>query len=379
MLQLMSDNRILAANAKFSYLVDNYPSGTASLVLANPENAVAGGVILLGEMGHSDAEIFVITTVNSTTGAITFEDSSAAAATTKQAHAESTKVTFLSYNQIRFYWTAATGTIADESPVFSDTTPLTAYTDLDPSSYYSTYTDSFNDTGFGWFVYLNSKSLDLSQESNPIPYAGFDINTVGTVFAEFDSLLNVNELKLVTVADKFAWFNEGLSNLVNRLNLNNVEFTLSDKQTITIIPGTSEYMLPADFSDLVEVVFNDGKPMDVISSSQVMAYGGYTTKYYVRGRYMGFVPVPTQATTYFYRYRAKGMRVTSMSQYVQLPDNMYTAIKDWMLFRANMKFANPIAATYLTTFNNAIDNFILAAVKRNGANDSWSIDPSANT
>ena len=103
----MSDNRILAANAKFSYLVDNYPSGTASLVLANPENAVAGGVILLGEMGHSDAEIFVITTVNSTTGAITFEDSSAAATTTKQAHAESTKVTFLSYNQIRLYWTAA--------------------------------------------------------------------------------------------------------------------------------------------------------------------------------------------------------------------------------------------------------------------------------
>jgi len=137
-------------------------------------------------------------------------------------------------------------------------------------------------------------------------------------------------------------------------------------------------MLPADFSDLVEVVFNDGKTMDVISSSQIMAYGGYTTKYYVRGGTWAlflFLPKPPLISIAIEPRNA----CYSMSQYVQLPDNMYTAIKDWMLFRANMKFTNPIAATYLTTFNNAIDNFILAAVKRNGSNDSWSIDPSANT
>ena len=378
MLVLQADNRNLAANAKFPYLIDNYPSGTASLVLANVENAKVGGVILLGEMGRTDAEIFVITTVNPTTGAITFEDSSGNPDTTSQAHAESTKVTFLAYNQVRFYWTPATGTIADENPIFNTSNPLTGYIDLDPSSYYSTYTDTTNDTGFGWFIYLNSKALSLSQESNPIPYTGFDANTVGTVFAEFDSLLNINELKLVTVSDKFAWFNEGLNNLVNRLNLNNVEFTLSDKITVNILPGVSEYLLPNDFSDLVEVVDNASKTMDVISTSQIMAYCEYSTKYYVRGRYIGFVPVPSQATTYYYRYRAKGMRVTSLSTYVQLPDNMYTAIKDWMLFRANMKFGNPTASTYLTIFNNAIDNFILASVKRNGSNDSWSIDPSSN-
>jgi hypothetical protein len=331
-------------------------------------------------MGQANTEVLKVLSISGTT--IAFGTAQNAATTTLYPHSESTRVTVLQFDQIRFFWTAATGTIADENPTFSDSDPLTDWTTLDPSSFYSTYSDADHSTGFGWFMYRNALTGETSQESNPIPYVGFNLNTAQQVFLDFESSLNTNELKLVTVNDKFSWLNEGLSVIKNKLNLTNVEYTVSTPQTITTVSGQAEYILPDDFSEVVEIVVTGGYPVGFTPVSQAMTRNGTnpsTVNYYLRGRYIGLTPTPTASgVTYSYTYRAKATRVTSLSTYIDLPDNAFYSIKDWMMYRACLKFNNPLATAYYQSFKNSIDLYIQAAIKRNANLDTWGIDPSSN-
>ena len=338
MIILRADNRILTANAQYAYLTDNNASGVSTLTVNNTDPFAAEDFILVGEMGHAKTELFKITSVVEATGVITLKNSSDVATTTVHSHAESTKVTVLPYDQIRFYRTEALGTIADETPTFSDSDPLNSWTQIDPSSYYSVYEDTDNEDGFGWFEYKNTETSAISQNSNPILYAGFPDQTVLSIFNDFDSLLNVKELNLIKLADKFAWLNEGLSLITNKLNLTNAEYNVSSKQTQAITSGTSEYQLPSDFADMVEVVDVNSNRLDSIPVSQALNYpDGGTTVYYLRGRYFGIVPEPDTSTTVYYTYRLKPTRITSLSTYITLPDNAFYALKDWMLYRAFQK------------------------------------------
>lgn len=380
MITLRADNRTLTQNAKYSYLIDNYASGSASIYVTNTDGFSVGSFVLIGEFGQESSEIFRIGSVSSSTGQIGLLNASGSGDSTTFAHPESTKVYVIPYNQVRFYWTAATGTISDETPTFANTTPLTGYTDLDPTSWYTVYNDEGHSTGFGWFLYYNSVSTISSQNSNPIPYAGFSVNTVAQVFGDFDSLLNVNEIKLVTITDKFAWLNEALAVLKNKLNLTNIEYLVSTEQSLSIVAGTSEYQLPADFADLVSIYDTTSwaAPIPFISLSKIGSYTGDTTFYYIRNRYIGFVPTPETSTTYKYRYRAKSTAATSLSTYIDLPDNAFYTLKDWMMYRACMKFNNPMAKMYYESFSNSVNLYMQSAVKRDANLDSWSAAPEAN-
>jgi len=381
MLTLKSDNRVLVNNAKFAYLTQNYSSGVSSVIVSNTEPFEVGTPILLSEIGQTDAEVLKVNAISGTT--ITLGDVDNIATNTVYSHPESTKMIALQYDQIRFFWTALTNTIADETPTFSDSNPLTDWTELDPSSFYSTYSDTTHSTGFGWFQYKNKTTGETSQESNPIPYAGFTLNTASQVFADFESLLNTNELKLVSRNDEFSWLNEALTVLKNKLNLTNVEYFVSTRQTITTAAGTAETILPDDFSDVVEITDQSGVPIDYIPVSQVMANNGTnpgTTKYYLRGRYIGFSPTPTQTgTIYYYTYRGKAVRVTSLSTYIDLPDGAFYSLKDWMLYRAHSKFGNPLASADYQAFKNSVDLFVQSSVKRSANLDVFGISPSSNT
>lgn len=386
MLTLRSDNRVLINSAKFAYLVQNYQENASSVEVSNIEPFSVNTPILLGEIGQGDAEILKVNAISGTT--ITLGDVNNIATTTVHSHPESTKVIALPYDQIRFYWTAALGTIADENPVFDTANPLTDWQALDPSSFYSTYADVAHSSGFGWFMYRNAITGETSQESNPIPYAGFNLNTVQQVFADFDSLLNTNELKLVSVNDKFSWLNEALATIKNKLNLTNVEYFVSTPKTISIVAGTAEYILPDDFSDIVEIngvgdigSLLNGNAIPFMPVSQVMTYNNTlptVLKHYLRGRYIGFAPTPTTNGEVKYTYRGKATRVTSLSDYIDLPDNAFYCLKDWMMYRAYLKFTNPLATAYYQSFKNSIDLYMQASVKRNANLDTWGIENSSN-
>jgi hypothetical protein len=398
MLSLQSDNRILVANAKYTYLTQNYSSGTSTINVANTEPLAVDDFVLLGEFGHGDAEVFRIISLNATTGDIGLGTKAGVSTSTIQAHPESTKVTALPYNEVKFFWTAALGTIADEDPVFSAGTPLSGWVDLDPSSYYTNYVDSTNLTGFGWFEYKNSVTTEVSQESNPIPYVGFSLNTVANVFTDFESLLNVRELKMVSLTDKFAWLNEALAIFKNKLNLSNAEYTVSSPQTINVVAGTNEYQLPDDFCDIVEITTGlnttttTGRNIPFMSVSKALSYGGdynggwtggYNmglgmVYYYIRGRYLGFVPTPTTGATYYYTYRAKSSRLTSLSDYVIVPDNAFYCLKDYMMYRAKLKFSDPSSSVYYQAFADGVSLFIQSAVKRDANLDAFGITSESN-
>lgn len=384
-INLLADSQVLTINSRYSYLTDNYSSGVSTMNMSNASEFAVDDFVLIGEIGDPNTEIFRVGTVNTTTGDFTILTSAGASTTTKFAHAESTKVSIIPYNQIIFYWTAATGTIADETPTFSAATPLTSYQDITPADLYEIYDDEVNSTGFGWFQYRNSITSVCSQISNPIPYAGFSLNTVATIFADFDSMLNVKEQKMVTLADRFSWINEALSLVKNKLNLTNSEYTVSAQQTISIVSGTQEYQLPDDFSDIIEITngvntsTTSGTPIDYIPVSEILANTDSTTKYYLRGRYIGFSPTPSSSTTYYYRYRRKSTRLTSLSDYIDLPDNAFYALKDFMMYRAQQKFKDMNSANgYLTAFTNAMNLSMQSSVKRNANLDTFGISSTAN-
>lgn len=380
MITLRSDNRVLVNSAKFAYLIQNYQSNSSSVEVSNTEPFSVDTPILLSEIGQTDAEILKVNAISGET--ITLGDINNAPTSTNHSHPESTKMIALPYDQIRFYWTAPTGTIADETPTFDTNTPLTGWVALDPSSYFSTYADTVHSTGFGWFMYKNATTGETSQQSNPIPYTGFNTNTVSQVFSDFDSLLNTNELKLVSTNDKFSWLNEALATLKNKLNLTNAEFTVSTPQTITTTQQVAEYILPDDFSDIVEIVDNRGRAIGYTPVSKVLTRNGdlpTVTVYYLRGRYIGFSPTPdATGVTYPYTYRSKSTRVTSLSNYIDLPDNAFYCLKDWMMYRAYLKFNNPLATSYYQSFISAVNLYMQNAVKRNANLDTWEIAPSSN-
>lgn len=385
MISLSADNRFLTEGARFAFLTDNYSAGVSTINVTVVTGFNVDDFILIGDFGQETAEIFRIASVNASTGDIVLHDKNGNGASLLYGHAESSKVYQLEYNQIRFYWTASSGTISDENPVFDTSNPLTGYVDIDPSALYSTYADVTHSSGFGWFTYFNSTTLTISTNSNPIPYGGFDANTTASVFADFESMLNVSQFKLVSRADEFSWLNEGLSLLKNKLNLTNVEYTVGLPVTLSVVAGTQEYQLPSDFSDMISVSFSSNafSPVSIpfLPVYKIDSYPSLnTTVYYLRNRYIGFAPLPTSSFTVQYRYRARAVRVTSLSDYIDLPDNAWYALKDWMLYRAMQKFSNPSAAAqYLQSFTNSVNMYMQSSVKRDSNLDSITIDRCANS
>lgn len=378
MISLQADNRILTSSSKYSYLLANYVSSTTNLTILNATDSVfaANAYLLFGQFGSETAEICQISTVNNTTGAIVLT------AATKFAHSESTRVTVLAFNQIRFFWTAI--------EVFNTSIPLTGFVNIQPSDWFSTYDDSAHPTGYGWYTFYNSTTTTSSQESNSLPYAGFDTNTVEDLLNDFFSLLNNKELKLVTRTDALSWLSEANSKVRNRLNLSNTEFSASALSTLTTQSGVYEYLLPTDFYQLLSLQlyidpanpFSSPLPdgfwdnsIEYISLKE--AFNNPTQnwpkpRYYIRGKYIGILPGPSSATTYSYMYLTKTSRLSGNSETVDLPDNGEYILKDFMLYRAYLKFQNlNMAAACLKNFTDGLNEIVIASIDRDANLDSW--------
>jgi len=366
-IKLKCDNRTLTQGAKYSYLSANYLSGVATFDVDNIAGFADNDYLLLGEMGFETTEIVQIKGVPAGSS-IVLE------AATSFAHPESTRVTIIPYNQVRFYHTA--------TATYATTDPVTGYIAIQADSYFSIASDTTNTTGFGWFAFYNEETTKSSQNSNAIPYTGFKPNSVKKILDGFFSLLNNKEQKLISNDEAFSWLNEGYSVAKTELNLVNNEYGASDDTSITVVSGTKEYDLEDDFNDIISVWNDtDNNEIDAIDISKVTEWDentGNETKYYLRGDYIGFSPTPTSAATIKYRYNSNITTLTSIYDNVSLPDNSYFILKDFMLYRAyqKMKYANAI--DYLKIFNENINRMKLVSQKRTNQKESWEIDPTSN-
>lgn len=377
MIYLTADNRSALGETPYTYLLDNVSSGSRYLPVANVSGLSVDDLILVGKIGSENSAIFRISSIDSTNNHIYIALASGNSTETEYSYPESTIVAQVPYNQVRFYHTTTADVDANGDPVFNSSNPLTAWTDIQIDDWYTSYGDSSNSTGYGWFVFRNSVTSDSSQTSHPIPYAGFGYDTVQQLFNDFLSLLNNRELKLVNTEDMYSWLNEGVALVKNKLNLSNAEYTASAETTLTITSGTSEYTLPTDFADLIQIT--DGttskQPIRWISIRDAMTYTGDETRYYIRGKKIGIVPTPSTDTTYPYRYRSKGTVVDSMEDTIDLPDNGFYILKDWMMWRAYLKFQNPNAATFYQSFTDGLNAMIVSSIKRDANLDTWGHTP----
>ena len=368
MITLKGDNRQLVKNAKFSDLSINYASGINAIVVVNSAGFSVNDYILLGKFGRETTEIAQIASLDPSTHTLTLVSN------TKFSHSESTRVTILPYNKIRFYHT----TVA----TYGTSGPITDYIDIQPDGFFTRAIDSSNQTGFGWFVFYNSTTGALTGNSNAIPYNDFAAGSVKKIFDSFFSLLNNNEMKLISHEDAFRWLNEGYSIAKNELNLVNRNYNVTDQYPISIIAGTQEYSLPDDFSDLISVTNTNGETIHEISLRDVSHNNenviGFHSGYFLRAGKIGFTPSPIQDTTYYMYYKTKTSTLNSYYDNVDLPDNNFFFLVDFMLYRVATKLPRFNGKDYFAAFRMGVDTMKMVSHKRSENQDSFGIADEAN-
>lgn len=343
---------------------------------------------------------------------------------TKFAHAESTKITVIQYDKVRFFRTetpdvpniapyttlvqnqdkfttqttkgviGATSSTTYTQPddpssvtrvdftppiTFSSSTPLTIPLPLQVNDFYTTFIDTVNSSGYGWFCFYSSVTNSYSPVSNPIPYSGFPQNTVKKVFETFDSSINTKELKLITQTDRFNWLNEAISSMSNDLNMVNYEYLASEELTLNITGGKAKYLLPQDFSDLLFINDCKGVKMEAYDATFARENVASLVRYAIRGKFIIFYPCFQQDTTVTLAYLKSSSVLSKLDDVVDLPNNAFYAIKDYMRFRAYQKLGNSAeSSNSYSLFNKQIELMKIHAIRRDDGLDSWSIASTAN-
>ena len=379
MVTLKIDNRSLLNDAKFSYLIDNYPSASWTIYVINTEWILIDSYVCVWNIWSETTELLRVASVTAATWAITFKTNAGVAATTQFAHSESTRITVLPYDQVIFYYTLWT--------TFNTWIPLTWFLPIQINDFFSQYVDNLNSSGYGWALFYNTATAVYSQPSNAIPYTDFKQDTVKKVFDWFFSLLNNKELKLISYDDAYNWANEGYSVLRNELNIANDEFWASDTIPLTISDGVAEYDLPDDFSDLLSIANDENEQLGLISFRDIPNYSDTNTfsgklspypAYYIRDWKIWFVPTPMRDATYTYRYLTIPPVISSLTDIISLPNNSYYVLKDFMLSRAYAKLQNPsMSAFYLQSFKTGVDRMKITACKRDAELDAWGSESSS--
>ena len=373
MITLKAQNENLTINTKFSYLNNNFLSGLTDLVVVNSDGFADDDYVLIGEWGSETSEILQVDSINTSTHTITFTTE------TKWSHSESTKLSVIKYNQVKFYYT--------EDPIFSALSQVGDTIDIQPDStatigYDTENTTGVAPTGYGWFVFYNETTTKGTQNSNPIPYAGFAVNTVKSILDNFFSILNNSELKLISDNDAMAWLNEGYTLMISELNLINKSYSVELDYEVTTTSGLAEYSLPTNFSKIISVWDVSAQEyLSFIQTRDITKYNSDSSndsKYYIKGGYLGFSPEPTSGKTFKVTYSSNPSELTSYYDTVDLPNGSFYALKDFMMFRAAPKLNKGDGANYFTLFNLSIERLKVTSIKQDANNDSWSIDPSAN-
>jgi len=340
----------------------NILAGVSSAFVGDVSGFAAGQMVLLGTWGSETSEIIRVLSVSLTPLPPKINFSSPIV----KAHAESTPITVLKYDQVRFYWTA--------TDTYSATIPICAYTNLDPTSYFTTVMDTVHQSGYGWFTYYHSVSGLASSNSNAIPYANFAYGSVKRISDAFYSRLNQVQQRLIPWDDALMFLNEAYSLARAELNLINSDFVTSTEATISVVGGTQEYALPDRFSDLIYIrnslTGNQVPRARIWEIPEWEKYGQGAVSYYIRGNWLGFTPTPTSDFTVSYRYAALPTFLNTYYDTVNLPDDNFWFLVDYMEYRAAPKLNRDGSAAF-ESWRRGIDLMKLVEARRGADPDAW--------
>jgi len=334
----------------------NKTIGTGSLI-------VLPSHVMIGELNDKNSEVVTLGDITTSTYTLTFQSS----ATTKFAHPESTRVTVLSYNQVKFYQTAAATFSNSENPLGT--------IDLQLDNFYTLFNDFVNTDGYGWFVFYNSITAKVTENSNAIPYANFSESTTKKILDNFYSLLNDKERRQIDVDDAYGFLNEAVSIATGELNLINDSYKVSEETTVAITSGTSEYSLESDFSDIVNVYHGTtGDEIFYIDIKDVADWENNSasdTRYYLRGNYIGLTPEPTTSYSLKVRYKSLGAVLDTYDDLADLPDKSFYGLKMYMMFLACIKLGRTDGENFLKLFDVSIQRMKMVSHKRSNFLENW--------
>ena len=157
------DNTILTKDKKFSYLSGDVVAGATSVGVQSTIGFTTNQIILVGEIGREKTEI-IKTSSGSAPGGTSIALNSGLAFD----HPQDTKVYLIDWNQ--FAISRATAATSQKSTI----TTVNLQVDRD----FSIYNDTTNLTGYGFIEFYDDINARYSTASDPIPYAGYEDNTV---------------------------------------------------------------------------------------------------------------------------------------------------------------------------------------------------------
>ena len=158
----------LFEDSKYTFLSADVSSGGAELTVLSIKEFKVNQVLMIGELGNEQTEIIKTHASTDPSGStITL------ASNLIFNHLQGAKVTIIDYDQIEF---SHADTVAGAKSVLGTE-------DIEADSVQTIYKDSSGSAGYYFVRYKNSIDTSYSDYSDPIPYDGFDANTVNTAIA----------------------------------------------------------------------------------------------------------------------------------------------------------------------------------------------------
>jgi len=258
---LIAENSQLLLNRYHSNLNADVVSGVSYISLYSISQFAVYQVLCIGEIGNEGTEIILThasTVPNGTTVVL-------ATALTKS-HPKDTPVYIFAFDQIEFsHTTTLTGT----------KTVLGSVVSIDPEKLQMIYEDTTYTSGYYFTRYKNSITGNFSDYSDPVPYAGFEENTVGYAIDTALSELNASQNEKLTYNMLISWTNQMLRLVRGKLKVwsSSQKF---DEEIGNIEMGVRSFAMPSDIYEknsnksVLNVRIGNSYPLDYIDRSEYL-------------------------------------------------------------------------------------------------------------
>jgi hypothetical protein len=259
---IYANNIELIKNKKATFLSDDIAAGVSSFDVDSIVGFAINQILLIVEPGDELAEI--IKTHGST---VPSGSTITLASATKFAHPQGTKIYIIDWDQIEFSWGASTSASAVLDTIA-----------IQPDQVETQYSDTTYSSGNYFVRFKNTILSTFSAYSDPIPWGGYEEDTVGAIIAyalkrnklldftenvdhkfcvdEINSCLKVirGKLKKWHNLQNFDYVLGTTSQGINKFALPDDMWKYSNKSVLSIRVGTGEQLLYQDKREFNEAM-----------------------------------------------------------------------------------------------------------------------------
>lgn len=258
---LIAENSQLMLNRYHSNLSADVASGVSEIELYSISQFAVNLVLCVGEIGNEGTEIILThASTAPATNTVTL------ASNLTKPHPKDTPVYILAFNQIEFYHaTTPTG----------GKSQLSSAVNIDPEKSQMIYEDTTYTSGYYYTRYKNSITSNYSEYSDPVPYSGFEENTVGYAIDTALSELNQDLNEKLTYNMLISWTNQMLRLVRGKLKAWS-NFQKFDEEIGNMEMGVRRFAMPTDIYEknsnksVLNVRIGNSYPLDFIDRSEYL-------------------------------------------------------------------------------------------------------------